>query len=502
VDLHVELRNVSKHFGAVRALDGVSLQVRKNSIHALVGENGAGKSTLVKIVAGALTPDSGVLLVSGAEVSLGSPRHALRCGIAAVPQEASLVPRFSVYENVFLGVEAGRWGFLRRRHVRRRYEDLSKSAGFALAPDQICAGMRTADQQKVEILRALCRNAELLVLDEPTAALGAQQRLQLHHIVRSLAASGKTVILVSHVLSEVLELADTVTVMRDGRVIRTSSASSETEHSLIQAMLGRSIAATFPAKAPPARDAPLVLSVRGLSGSGVIDASLDVRAGEIVGLAGLVGAGRTELARATFAADPTSAGQVVINGKPRAGRSPRRSMASGLAMLPESRKDDGLIFTRSVIENVSVASLPHFSRFGFVDRRAERAAAEDALRRCTVIGRPTGRVGNLSGGNQQKALFARMLMSAPKVVIADEPTRGVDVGARRAIYELLVDFAAQGGGVLLISSEVEEILGLAHRVLVMRRGRLVRELEGDGITESAILTAAFEHEQGRTAAPA
>jgi ABC-type sugar transport system ATPase subunit len=486
---------VCKRFGAVRAVDDVSLGVRRNSIHALVGENGAGKSTLVKIVAGVHAPDSGTVLVDGDEVSLGSPREAIRSGIAAVPQEASLVPRFTVYENVFLGAESGRWGFLSKRRIRKRYEELSKSAGLELAPDQICAALRPGDQQKVEILRALCRNADLLVLDEPTAALGAQQRKQLHTIVRSLAASGKTVILVSHVLSEVLELADTVTVMRDGRIIRTSSTDSETEQSLIQAMLGRSLAATFPTRSAPPSGAPVLLSVTGLSGNAFADVSLEVRAGEIVGLAGLVGAGRTELARAAFAADRMSAGSVVIGGKARQGKSPRSSMASGLAMLPESRKDDGLIFTRSVIDNVSLASLPHFHRLGFINRRAQRAAAEEALRRCTVVGRPTAGVGTLSGGNQQKALFARMLMSAPKVLIADEPTRGVDVGARRAIYDLLMDFAADGGGVLLISSEVEEILGLAHRVLVMRRGKLVRELEGDEITESAILTAAFDEAQ-------
>ncbi len=493
-DVHVELSGVCKQFGAVRALDDVSLVIRRGQVHALVGENGAGKSTLGRIVAGALSPDSGELFVGGERVQFRSPREALRHGIAAVSQEAAIVPGFSAVENVMLGGEAQTVGIVRRRELRRRFAELTETAGFSIPPDKPGAAMSPAEQQKVEILRALTRNAELLILDEPTAALGAGEKRQLHEIVRSLVAAGKTVILVSHFLAEVLQLADTVTVMRDGRLIRTSPAAVESEQSLIQAMLGRSLDATFPDKQPPARDAPVVMSVRELSGQGVHRVSVEVRAGEIVGLAGLVGAGRTEFARIAFAADPRTSGEVVIDGRRARRLSPRGSLAAGLALLPESRKDDGLIFTRSVAQNVSIASLPRFARFGVLDFRAERRAAEDAMRRSTVSGRPAAGVGTLSGGNQQKALFARIILRSPRVVIVDEPTRGVDVGSKRAIYEMLIEFAALGGGVLLISSDVEEILGLAHRVLVMRAGRVVRELEGEEITESAVLTAAFEYE--------
>jgi ABC-type sugar transport system ATPase subunit len=289
----------------------------------------------------------------------------------------------------------------------------------------------------------------------------------------------------------VLDLADRITVLRDGRVVASTDAASATEQTLVEAMLGRSLSAAFPPRRVAATDAPVLLAARHLHAPGVVDASLEVRSGEIVGLAGLVGAGRTELARAMFGAAPSSSGEVTIAGQ-RLGRGPRASLRAGVAMIPESRKEDGLIPTRSVTENVSLATLARFSRFGVVRRAAERAAAEGVLARCDVRGAgPAAPVRALSGGNQQKLLFARIFLCAPRVVIADEPTRGVDIGAKRAIYDLLVSMADNGLGVLLISSELEEIIGLSHRVLVMRRGRIVSELTGEAITERAILTAAF-----------
>jgi len=328
-------------------------------------------------------------------------------------------------------------------------------------------------------------------MDEPTAALGGPDIERLHEIVRGLARSGKTILLVSHFLREVLELADRVTILRDGRIVRTRATSEETEQSLIQGMLGRSLGATFPDKAPVAADAPVVLSVREVEAPGVAGVSLELRRGEILGVAGLIGAGRSELARAIYGADRRSGGVVEFAGGSLAG-GPRGSLRSGLAMIPESRKQQGLLFGRSVVENVSLSSLGRVSRAGVVNRRAERAAASEILDRWALkSGGHDAPVGSLSGGNQQKVLFARMLMCEPSVLIADEPTRGVDVGAKRSIYELLVSLAERGMGVLLISSEVEEILGLAHRVLVMRAGRVAAELSGDEMTESAILAAAF-----------
>jgi rhamnose transport system ATP-binding protein len=498
---HVELADVSKHFGAVRALDAVSLRIARGSIHALVGENGAGKSTLGRIVAGVLAPDAGRLLLDGQEVVLRSPREALERGVAAIAQELNVVPQLTVEENVFLGAEPRGAGFISRRALRRRYEQLAETAGLRLPATAPAGRLPPAEQQKVEILRALSRDAALIVMDEPTASLGAEETAQLHEIVRSLARAGRTVLLVSHFLREVLALADAITVLRDGRVVKTAPAAQETEDSLIHAMLGRPLTAAFPPRSARPVDAPAVLTVRDLHAPRVEGVSFTVRAGEIVALAGLVGAGRTELARAVFGAERPVAGEVVVAGGPALTGGPRARLRAGLAMIPESRKEDGLLPGRSVTENVSLASLGSVSRYGFVRRGAERRRTREALDRWTVRAESPGApVSSLSGGNQQKLLFARVLLCGPRVLVADEPTRGVDVGAKRAIYDLLVSLADEGLGVLLISSELEEVLGLAHRVLVMRAGRIVSELEGEAMTESAVLAAAFEASAPRSAA--
>ncbi|HWD70221.1 MAG TPA: sugar ABC transporter ATP-binding protein [Solirubrobacteraceae bacterium] len=488
----VELRDVSKHFRGVQALEGINLEIPSSAVHALVGENGAGKSTLGKIIAGALQHDGGSLLIDGRELSLRAPREGLGQGIAMMAQELLVVGHLTVAQNVFLGVEPRSGGWINRRLLRQRYEKLADQAGFALPADRLVGGLRVAEQQQVEIMRALARDARMIVMDEPSQALAGADVERLHDIIRSLAAQGRTVLLVSHFLREVLELADTITVMRDGRIVRSGPATAETEASLIQGMLGRPLNAVYPPKAAPRLDAPVALAVRELSASGVAGVSFDLREGEILGLAGLVGAGRSELARAIFGADRRLGGAVELAGEPLPGSGPLTSLRRGLAMVPESRRDLGLLFSRSAIENVSLSSLADHSRLGIVDRRAERAVARELLTRVSLT-RASGEsiVGTLSGGNQQKVLFARMLMCRPKVLIADEPTRGVDVGAKRAIYDLIVALAAGGTAVLLISSELEEVLGLAQRVLVMRRGRIARELSSEEMSESTILAAAF-----------
>jgi ABC-type sugar transport system ATPase subunit len=499
--VHVELRDISKSFGGTHALEGVSLAIGHGSIHALVGENGAGKSTLGKIIAGVHSPDHGQLLLAGEPVRFRSPRDAISRGVILIAQELATVPSLTVAENVFLGVEPRHAGFQKRRELRRRYIELAASVGFELDADANVGSLRTADQQKVEILRALCRNAQLIVMDEPTAALSQPDAKALHVVIRQLARSGTTVVLVSHFLGEVLELADEVTILRDGRLVQTVPAAGQTEDSLLSAMLGRSLDATFPSKRPVPADAPVALSVRGLTAPGVNDVSFDLRAGEILGLAGLVGAGRTELARAVYRANRAGAGTVRAAGQAgpagQAGMvsvtgTPRTAMRAGLAMIPESRKEQGLLLGRSVSENVTLSSLAQLSRAGMVRPRPERRAVRDMLARVDVRGGGQAVVASeLSGGNQQKLLFARSLLRDPRVLIADEPTRGVDVGAKRAIYELLASLTESGLSVLLISSDVEEILGLAHRVLVMRAGRVVAELTGDEATEAAIIGAAF-----------
>jgi ABC-type sugar transport system ATPase subunit len=497
---YLELLDVVKHFGGVQALRGVSLQVRRGSVHALVGENGAGKSTLGKIVAGVLLADDGQVVLTGEPVAFTSPRDALEHKVAAIAQEPSIVPQLSVAENVLLGAEPARGSVIRRRRLKREYAELARSAGFDLRGDRLAGSLGTADQQQIEILRALSRDAQLIVMDEPSAALGAHESAALHETIRRLVASGKTIIFISHFLNEVLSLADTVTVLRDGTIVKTAPTASETEATLIEAMLGRPLTSTFPPKVRAPDDAPAVLTVRGLRAPGVAEATFELHAGEILGLAGLVGAGRTELVRAIFGAAPIEAGDAVLADGRRLGRSPRRSIDAGVAMIPESRKDQGLIFGRSSIENVTLPRLPSLSPLGVVRRRAERKTAQAALERSGVRGASfRAPVDVLSGGNQQKVLFARMILCGPRVVFADEPARGVDVGAKRVIYDFLAELAADGIGIVLVSSELEEVVGLAHRVLVMRQGRIVEELRGDAIAEDRILAAAFA-DQGSEAA--
>jgi len=489
-DLHLESRGIGKSFGATRALDDVSIAVAAGSVHAFVGENGAGKSTLGKIIAGVFPQDQGDLILRGSPVQFKSPREALQRGIALVAQEVALVPQLTVAQNVFLGAEPRRAGFIDRRSLDERFNQLTAQSGFALDGGTIVGRLPIAQQQQVEILRALAREADLLVLDEPSASLSAQEVRRLHEIVRSLKVSGRTVVLVSHFLAEVLELADTVTVLRDGKVVRTGPTSGEDENSLVAAMLGRSASRTYPDKQLAAKDSPVALTIQGLSAPGVHDVSLELRSGEIVGLAGLVGAGRTELARAIYGATPAFDGEIRTRDA-RLDGSPGGSLDLGVALIPESRKDDGLLLRRPIRENVSLASLRHFQRLGFVRRGVEQARVSEALHRVTGTPLLDAPAGALSGGNQQKLLFARVILVAPAVLIADEPTRGVDVGAKREIYELLVGLAADGMAILLISNEMEELLGLAHRVCVMRKGRLVADLRGEAMSEEAVLAAAF-----------
>ena len=483
---------VSKRFGGVPALSDVSLRVRAGTVHALVGENGAGKSTLGKIISGVMTPDEGTVQLGEEVLALRSPRDALAKGIVTIAQELAIVPGLTVAENVYLGAEAHRAGFVRRAEARRRFRELAERVGFRLSPDWLAGQLTTADQQKVEIMRALSRDAAIVIMDEPTAALAEHETAALHEIIRSLARAGKSVVLVSHFLSEVLALADEITTLRDGHVIRTVAAGDATEETLIEGMLGRSLGTAFPVKTPPPAKAEVVLSVEGLAAPGVRDCSLEVRQGEIVGIAGLVGAGRSELARAIFHDARVQGGTVRLAGAVLSGGGPHRSLQRGLALIPESRKEMGLLVERSVKENVSLSRLDLVSRLGWVSGARERRAVTSVLERTSVkVASLRQPVAMLSGGNQQKILFSRAVMCAPRVLIADEPTRGVDVGSKRAIYDLIVEMARDGMGVVVISSELEEVLGLCHRVLVMRQGQIVAAFEGDEMNQQTVLAAAF-----------
>lgn len=489
----VEVHNVSKRFGGVQALSDVSIAIGRGSIHGLVGENGAGKSTLAKIIGGVHQPDRGELLVDGEPVHFTSPRGALAVGIASIAQEIALVPARTVLENVFLGIESTNLGVVQMGHLLRRYAELDQRTGFQLRPYARVRGLRTADQQKVEILRAIARNARLILMDEPTASLTVDESDRLLDIIRRLAAAGTAVVLVSHNLKEVLTVAETVTVMRDGKVVRTGPAGLETPRSLVTAMVGRELELTFPPKNPPPAAARTVLEVRNLKRSRFIDdVSFSVREGEIVGLAGLVGSGRSEVARAIFGADRLDSGEILVQGRRMQPRGPRGAAAWGVVMVPESRKEQGLFMMRPIRENLILSILSQVATVGVVRSRVEKRRARELAKQVDVrtpsIEAP---LRSLSGGNQQKVLFAKWLARRPKLLIADEPTRGVDVGAKSQIAELIATLAAGGMGVLLISSEIEEVLGLAHRVLVMRTGRIVAEYAGDAATEDAVMRAAF-----------
>lgn len=489
----LEVRSVSRRFGGVKAVDAVSLVIEQGSVNGLVGENGAGKSTLAKIIGGVIAPDGGEIFVDGRPVHFNSPRDALHEGIVTIAQEIALVPALTVADNVLLGIEPTAGGFLRGGALRERFEELNERTGFRLRARDRVGGLRTAEKQKVEILRAIARDARLILMDEPSAALTRDETERLLAIIRELASSGTSIVLVSHYLEEVLAVSDHVTVMRNGELVRTAPAADETPEKLVSAMIGRELSLTFPAKTPPPADAPVVLEARGLTRKGALDdVSVTVRRGEIVGLAGLVGSGRTELARALFGADRLDAGEVLVSGTPVRLRSPGHAVRAGIGMLPESRKDQGLIMRLSVRENTTLAHLEEFTTGGFVRRRGERRRTRELVQELDVRTPSTETaVVRLSGGNQQKVLFARWLLRRPAVLLADEPTRGVDVGAKRQIHELIIRLAAEGTAVLLISSEIEEVLGLAHRVVVMRRGAVAAEFAGDEISADVVMNSAF-----------
>lgn len=407
-------------------------------------------------------------------------------------QELAVIPQRSVLENVFLGRRNDGF-FVRTNNLRRRYRELCDSIGYAVPADARVGSLSIADQQKVEVLRAVARGARAIVMDEPTAALARPEAEKLFELIHRLRDAGTTIIYVSHFLQDVLEVCERITVLKDGRIVRTTSAVAETPDSLIEGMLGRPLDRIFPEKRPAPDDEPAVLQVFGVAqGSSERELTIEVKRGEIVGVAGLVGAGRSEFAREIFGATHGAPGHVEIDGEQLRHRSPRRAISARLAMIPESRRTQGLLMQRSVLENLSLTYLRDASLWGFIRRRVERRRCSDMVDALQIktngLNAP---VSSLSGGNQQKVLFGRWLMEPPRVLIADEPTRGVDIGAKQGIYVLLHRLAAEGVGILLISSEVEELVGLAHRVVVMRGGRIVSELPGPMVSETNIVRAAF-----------
>ena len=476
----IRLVGISKRYASTKALDDVSLEIAAGTVHALVGANGAGKSTLGKIIGGLVRPDDGQIEVDGRAVKYVTPSDARKDGIALIAQELALVPHLTVMENVFLGVEPRRRGFVVRRQMKQQYAQLVARWGFKLERDALVGELRTADQQKVEILRAVACDARVIVMDEPTSSLTHVETQTLHEMIRALTGAGTTIVYVSHFLDEALTLSDTVTVLRNGRLVRTAPSADETEASLVTGMFGAAVEAEYFEK-PRHSAAPVMFEVDELSREGVLnDVSFTIGAGEIVGLAGLVGSGRTELARAISGADPIDRGTIRVDGKECRIRTPADAIRAGIAFVPESRKEEGLFMELTLAANTTFVDMSSVSARGFLRPAAERTKARTLLHSLSVYPpAPSARVSSLSGGNQQKVLFARWLFKQPRVLILDEPTRGVDVGARAAIHRLIHDLAEQGAAILMISSELEEVLGLAHRVLVIRRGTITHEFAAD-----------------------
>ncbi|MFE2218238.1 sugar ABC transporter ATP-binding protein [Streptomyces canus] len=498
---HVQALSITKHFAGSPALTDVDLTIGRDTFHAFVGENGAGKSTLGRIIAGFHRPSGGQLKINGEVVRFRGPRDALAHGITMVVQERTVAPNLSVLDNVLLNREQGPGVLVSRRAGLERFEEVADLAGITLDPYAQVGSLRPAEQLRVELLRAVARDVELLVLDEVTAALAPDEADAFFHLLGELRASNRSIVYVTHFLNEVLQFADEVTILRDGQVVRTSPSAKETPSTLIAGMLGRPLDSLYPDRGDPLTQSEAVLSVRDLRPRGASQGiSFDIKPGEILGLAGLVGSGRTEIARAIFGADRPDGGEIQVDGATVHIRSPKDAIRHGVAMIPESRQHDGLVLGRAVGENITLAHLDKVSRWGWVRRSKERRLVRSLIEQFDVRTRSAGLpVGALSGGNQQKALFAKWFLHKPRVLIADEPTRGVDVGAKHAIYELLTELAREGAAILLISSEIEEVLGLAHRVLVIRNGGVVSEFEAHLSGREAVLRAAFgqlDHESG------
>ncbi|MCM2430526.1 sugar ABC transporter ATP-binding protein [Streptomyces sp. RKAG337] len=493
----LSLEDASKSFGAVRALQGVSLALFAGEAHALAGENGAGKSTLIKVLAGVHRPDAGRVLVDGEPVTFHGPSDARDAGIAVIYQEPTLFPDLTVAENIFMGRQPRRsFGRVDHRSVRDATQALIERLGVDLDPGQLCRGLSIADQQLVEIAKALSFDARVLIMDEPTAALTGAEVARLFGVVRTLREQGTAVLFISHRLEEIFALCQRVTTLRDGRLISSDPVDGLTEDDLVRRMVGRDLDELYPKQ--PARIGETALAVRRLTREGVFtDVSFDVRRGEIVALAGLVGAGRSEVVRAVFGVDRADAGDVHVAGNKLPAGSPTAAMAAGVALVPEDRRQQGLVMELSIERNIGLTGLDRLGRGGLVRRTLERGRAADwAVRLQLKYNRLSDPVGVLSGGNQQKVVLAKWLATEPGVLIVDEPTRGIDIGTKAEVHRLLSSLAAEGLAVLMVSSDLPEVLAMADRVLVMHEGRITAELPRALATEESVMAAATGRNAG------
>lgn len=495
----LSLQHIDKSFPGVHALDDVSIDFYRGEVHGIVGENGAGKSTLMKILSGVRTLDEGAIFIDGKKTKIRNPQDALDKGQSIIFQEFNLINELSIAENIFLGRlsnEAGTW--IDWKKVNENAAKLMQQIGYDINPRTLIGDLSVAQKQMVEIAKALSYNSRVIIMDEPSATLTSNEVENLFKIVRALKADGVTVIYISHKLEEVFEICDRVTVMRDGKVISTRMIGELTRAGIICDMVGRTVEQEYPTReSKPAEDAPIVLEARNLKRSGVFEnVSFKLRRGEVLGFAGLVGSGRTEVMRALFGADKLDQGEIYIHGKRVRNRTPKESISHGLAFLTEDRKQQGLLLQMPITKNVSLANLKRISRLGFLKFAKERKVAKEYVKKISI---KTPSVDQkaiyLSGGNQQKVVLAKWLYCNSDILILDEPTRGIDVGAKAEIYQLINQLVEEGKSIILISSDLPELLAMSDRVLVMYEGHTKGELSGDMITADNVMSMILSKEE-------
>lgn len=485
------MKGITKSFPGVKALQNVDFSLEAGEIHFLLGENGAGKSTLMKVLSGVYQQDQGEIWINGSAVDLGSPRKAGLHGVGIIHQEMNLVPELTVWENIYLGKEiTDYFGFLKASVMKEQTAELLARLGSGISPEATVSGLSIGEQQMVEIAKALSYETKILIMDEPTAALTERETQSLFEIIRQLAAGGVGIIYISHRMEELFLLSQRVTVLRDGTYVGTVETQTTSFEQLIKMMVGRDMTARFPKEAAVlGRE---VLRVEGLSRQNELeDISFSVRAGEILGIAGLMGAGRTEVARAIFGADPIDKGDIFVNGEKCMIQSPEDAIRAGIGFITEDRKHQGLVLGMSVGENMSLASLASFSEKGFIQADSEEKMIVDHIEKLHIRTPGVSQlVKNLSGGNQQKVVIAKWLATFPKVLIMDEPTRGVDVGAKAEIYNIMNMLTAAGVGIVMISSELPEVLGMSDSVLIMNRGRITGKMTIEEATQENVMAYA------------
>ncbi|WP_275786048.1 sugar ABC transporter ATP-binding protein [Pararhizobium gei] len=486
----LSLRGIRKSYGPVKVLHGIDFDVGPGEVVALLGENGAGKSTLSNIISGTVQPSDGKMTWLGAPYAPADPRTAMDLGVGMIHQELKLLPKLSIAENVFLGRYPMRAGRIDRKAMEERARAGLQRLGLDVPPDRLVEGLSTGKQQLIEIAKALTLNARLLILDEPTAALGGEETQLLFQQIKRLKSEGVGIVYISHRLEEIRQIADRIVVMRDGAKVKEFAEGDAPIRAIVEAMVGRSLERMFPAL--PAAADEVTLEVRDLTSPSNTfrNISFSVRKGEVFGIAGLMGAGRTELVRAITGADPISAGEVLLHGKPVTPRSPIDAIRNGIVLVPEDRKLQGVVLDHSIAENIAYANLGEISSKGWISSRRLHQFADEYIRRFGVKGRGKQKAGELSGGNQQKVVLAKWLARKPQVVVLDEPTRGIDVGARSSIYDLIIDLAREGVAVIVVSSDLEEVLGVSSRIMVMAQGKQAGILDRKDANDVSVMELA------------